>query len=86
MKQGGVISPILFIVYMVELLHYLSSSGVGCYIVFCGSFGYADDVILLSPTLMSMNKLLNICERFAVEYDVLFNSKKNKLIVYNKYP
>ena len=84
-KQGGVMSPILFIVYMDELLQYLSSSGVGCYIgnVFCGSFGYADDVILLSPTLMSMNKLLSICERFAVEYDVLFNSKKSKLIVYN---
>ena len=32
---------------------------------------------------MSMNKLLSICERFAVEYDVLFNSRKSKLIVYN---
>ena len=30
-----------------------------------------------------MNKLLSICERFAVEYDVLFNSKKSKLIAYN---
>ena len=54
-KQGGVMSPIFFIVYMDELLHYLSSSGVGCCIgnVFCGS------------------------------YDVPFNSKKSKLIVYN---
>ena len=51
--------------------------------IFCGSFQYADDVILLSPTLMTMNKLLSICERFAVEYDAIFNSTKSKLIAYN---
>ena len=31
-KQGGVMSPILFIIYMDELLIKLIVSGVGCYI------------------------------------------------------
>lgn len=84
-KQGGVLSPILFIIYMDELLHNLSTSGVGCYIgnTFCGSFGFADDIILLSPTLMSIKKMLCICETFANEYDVLFNSEKSKLLMYS---
>jgi len=84
-KQGGVMSPILFIVYMDELFKRLAASEVGCFIgnKYCGSFGYADDVILLCPTLMSIRKLLNICESFAIEFDVLFNPTKSKLLVYN---
>jgi len=49
---------------MDELLRTLSLCGSGCYVVnmYCGSFGYADDVILLTPTLYSVKKLLCICE------------------------
>ena len=38
-KQGGVISPILFCVYIDELLVKLENSGVGCYMGrrFCGA-------------------------------------------------
>ena len=41
-------------------------------------------IMNFQAVLMSMNTLLNICERFAV-YDVLFNSKKSKLIVCNTH-
>ena len=83
-KQGGVISPILFIIYMDELLNKLCKSGIGCHVgsTYCGSLGYADDVILLAPTLQSLKKLLSICEKFAEDYDVLFNSEKSKLLLY----
>jgi len=82
-KQGGTLSPILFIKYMDELLR---TCGVGCYVgnVYCGSFGYAVDEILLAPTLYSVKKPLCICKAFAKEYDVIFNSQKNKLLV-NRY-
>ncbi len=48
-KQGGVLSPVLFTVYVDELLQRLKACGMGCYIgnTFWGSFGYADDIILL---------------------------------------
>ena len=84
--QGGVLSPILFIVYMDELLVALSNSGVGCHIgnTFCGSFGYADDVIILCPTIHSIRKMLSICEEFAYQFDVSFNSDKSKLLVFTK--
>ncbi len=53
MKQGGVISPILFCVYMDDLLTELANSGYGCYMggVFAGAFGYADDLKLLTPSV-----------------------------------
>ena len=51
-KQGGVLSPILFGIYIDELLKRLSQSGYGCKIghLYYGAFGYADDVSLVAPT------------------------------------
>ena len=82
-KQGGVLSPLLFTVYIDELLTRLSRSGYGCHIGgrFCGAVGYADDIILITPTVSSLNKMLEICCSYADEYNVLFNSSKSKIIV-----
>ena len=46
-KQGGVLSFILFTVYFDELLLELKDSGYGCWIgnTFCGALAYADDVL-----------------------------------------
>ena len=48
-KQGAVISLILFTDYIDELLTRLCESGFGCHIdgVFAGAFGYPDDIVLL---------------------------------------
>ena len=68
---------------MDERLRTLSLCCVG-YVgnMYCGSFGYADDIILLAPTLFSVKELLCICEAFAKDKDVIFNSQKSKLLVY----
>ena len=49
-KQGGVLSPRLFNIYLDELLYKLKQSRFGCYYGtdFVGSLAYADDVLLLS--------------------------------------
>jgi len=85
-KQGGVMSPILFNIYIDELLIKLRSAQFGCHIgnVFCGALGYADDVILLAPTLFSLRSMLKTCEVFSKEYDVLFNPDKTKLLFFGK--
>ena len=51
-KQGAVLSPVLFCVYIDGLLLQLSKAGVGCYIGphFVGALAYADDVVLIAPT------------------------------------
>ena len=57
-RQGSVLSPSFFGVYMDELLVQLRRSGVVCNIggMFFGAAGYADDIILLAPC-RSINKL-----------------------------
>ena len=75
-RQGGVASPILFIVYMDVLYTRLEQAGVGCYIgsLFYGMIGYADDIILLATTILGLNKILEVCYNFGTEFDVTYNA------------
>ena len=61
-RQGGVLSPVLFSVYNDELLHKLKDSGVGCYMG-CEFAGYADDLALLVPSPSALRIMLHICEQ-----------------------
>jgi hypothetical protein len=83
-KQGGVLSPILFNLYIGELLDNLSKSKVGCHIghIFFGAFAYADDVIILAPSLLALRRLLKICDEYSIEFKVKFNATKSKLLVF----
>ena len=82
-KQGGVLSPVLFCVYIDGLLISLNRAGLGCHIghMFVGVLAYADDLILLAPTPHAMRSMLQCCEQYAEEYDVLFNADKTKCII-----
>ena len=76
-RQGGILSPYLFNVYTDGLSKLLSRCGYGCH--YQGSVNhlyYADDMVLLSPTPFGLQQLLDICEKYAREHDILFNSTK----------
>jgi exonuclease III len=81
-RQGGLLSPILFSLYMDVLIKKLRSSNMGCKLadVYFGCLLYADDIMLLSHSLYSMQHMLQICEQFAWEFDVKFNSSKSVAI------
>ena len=83
-KQGGVLSPILFSVYMDGLLLRLKKSGIGCNIGnwYVGCLAFADDLSLLTPSLSALQKLVYICEDYAKEYCVSFNSLKSKFLIF----
>jgi len=82
-KQGAVISPVLFCIYIDDLLIKLSCSGVGCHIGlnFVGALAYADDIVLVAPTPSAMRKLLAICDDYAAEFNIIFNADKSNFIV-----
>ena len=84
-KQGGVLSPTLFSIYFDTLLCELSSSGQGCYIgsKFMGAFAYADDLVLLSPNISGLRKMIKVCEKFSIDYDIVFNPSKSKMLLFN---
>ena len=75
------ISPILFYLYIDRLLLCLQRSGSGCHIsnTYMGALSYADDT-LISPSLYGLNCMLDICNKFAIDNFIIFNSKKTIFI------
>ena len=57
-KQGGVLSPVLFAVYTDGLLLRLRESGIGCHMGghYAGVLAYADDITLISPSMTGLRK------------------------------
>ena len=84
-KHGSVISPLLFSIYIDELLSKLEYLGLGCHVglKYVDTFVYADDIALISPTIYGLKKMLKDCELFAVDHHITFNPIKSKLICYN---
>ena len=83
-RQGGVLSPLFYSIYIDDLLERLKRNGIGCHIGhhFVGVFGYADDIILLCPSVTGLMKMIRICEEYANEHDILFDGKKSKYLVF----
>ena len=71
-KQGSVISPLLFSIYIDNLFSKLKYLGLGCHVglTFAGAFGYADDIALVSPStcIYGLKKMISICETYAQGY------------------
>ena len=84
-RQGGVLSPILFTVYIDVLLQRLENSGLGCYVghEYFGGLCSADDLSLLAPNLWCLKRMLEICEKFGHEYGIIFNALKTVCILIN---
>lgn len=45
----------------------------------CKNISYADDVVLLRPSVGSNRKLLKICKEFVVAHGHMYNTNKNGL-------
>ena len=78
-RQGAILSPSLFCVYLDTLLSQLRDAGVGCHMggQFLGAFGYADDVLLLAPSRQALQIMLTICEEFSTSHSMLFSTDPN---------
>ena len=64
-RQGSVLSPTLFAVYLDGLLLQLRQLGVGCHVGgwWYGAACFADDLFLLAPSRTSVVMMLDTCEQ-----------------------
>jgi len=71
-RQGGILSPVFFNLYIDDLSKSLNDSGVGCTINSCviNHLFYADDAVLLAPSPDALKQLLKICENYACETSI----------------
>ena len=76
--QRGQLSPLLYNVYTDDLNHHLQAIGVWCYIggAWVNSLSYADDIVLLSPTVTALQTLLEVCRPYAGPHDIVYNTTK----------
>ena len=85
-RQGGVLSPSFYCIYVDELVTKLRSSNIGCYVleVFMACLLYAHDMAILAPSVKGLQSLLHICSNFCEEWDIGLNSKKSKVLYFGK--
>ena len=80
-RQGGVLSPILFSVYVDNVLLKLSNYGCFMHGLNFGSFMFADDLVLLAPSIVELQCMINICCNELRSIDLVLNEKKSYFLV-----
>ena len=83
-RQGGILSPCLFAIYLDFLSSSLNSCVTGCYLnlISVNHIIYADDICLISPSFSGMQKLLDICGNVGTHLSIKFNPIKSVSMVF----
>ena len=91
-RQGAISSPLLFSIYIDDLIVLLRRSGLGCRLdkLYYGVLGYADDLLLLSASRSGLQAMVEICEKFAKQRKLKFSTNsvpaksKTKCIIFSR--
>ena len=85
-RQGGILSPVFYCIYIDDLVDILMSLKVGCHLkdVFLSILLYADDMALTSPSLKGLQLLLSATEQYCKTWDIMLNAKKSKNMSFGK--
>ena len=83
-RQGGILSPTLFSIYMDDLSFILSESGIGCHIddVCINHVFYADDLCLMASCAIALQELIGLCYAYSVDIDLNFNATKSYCVAF----
>jgi exonuclease III len=77
-RQGGVLSPLLFVIYVDSVINRLQANGAGCTLgnVYVGCILYADDLLLISISVTEMQIMIDICTEELHTLDMVLNANK----------
>lgn len=87
-RQCGVLSPALFGVYIDVLSTAITKINTGCQlnIKIINHLLYADDIVLFSPSLAGLRKLLDASSSIALSLSIKFNPEKKTVCMCFKPP
>ena len=85
-RQGGVLSPRLFAVYIDDLIVQLRNLKIGCHLIdlFLACIVYADDICLLAPCRSALQLLLDTCVAYGLTWCLTYNPSKSKMMYFGK--
>ena len=82
-RQGGILSPHLFNVYMDDLSKDLNACCVSCSngSALYNHLMYADNLVIFSPCSRGLQQLLDVCSQYGVSHDVKYNTQKSVVTI-----
>jgi len=81
-QQGSCLAGYFFAIYVNETLIKLNATNCGCstnHFAF-SSIMYADDLVLLAPSVLGMQQLIDVCMSEFIDLDMQINDKKSTCI------
>ena len=76
----------IFVFNMDELIRKFRSNGYGLYFgnvfTFTGCIMYADDIMLLACFCFGLQQLVDICEQYGKQWDIIFNPRKTQCVTF----
>ena len=85
-KQGGILSPTLFQIFIDDLIYNCTNIYIGSEfkIYNMSIIVYAHDIILSTPVDSHLQKLLDICDEYSKKWKLNFNASKSKIVEFGK--
>ena len=83
-RQRGILSSLLFAVYMDDLSSLLNTSSIGCHIddVSINHVCYADELCLMAPSALALQELINVCYQYSNDIYLNFNATKSFCVAF----
>ena len=84
-RQGGVFSTFLYLVYINELVSLLQDSDLGCKImsISVSNPTFADDISMLSLSPLNLQKMVDIVYNYCQTWKIKINVSKSNVIFFN---
>jgi len=74
----GILSQVLFNLYVDDLIKELQLNGDGCYVgkSFIGCIMYANDLLLLLSFITGLQRMIDTCSVYGTTQNIMFNKSK----------